>query len=75
MNYRRLEKGEIVHEGDEIDRCANPWHDDAVWEPGLRRNRRSAKPQCSQGRSDCCLPDQSARRVLDADLLLDRVVH
>jgi len=31
MQYRRLEKGEIIQEGDEVDGCANPWHDDPVW--------------------------------------------
>lgn len=30
---RRLEKDEIIQAGDEIDRCANPWHDDPKWEP------------------------------------------
>lgn len=33
IEYRRLEAGEIVQAGDEIDGCANPWHDDAKWEP------------------------------------------
>ena len=34
--YRRLEKGEIVSEGDEYDDCVNPWNpwkDDAKWAP------------------------------------------
>lgn len=29
--YRRLHKDEIIKAGDEIDRCANPWHDDPIW--------------------------------------------
>lgn len=33
MKYRRLEKDEIIRDGDEIDRCVNPWHDDPKWEP------------------------------------------
>lgn len=32
-NYRRLEEGEIIQEGDEYDNCNNPWKDDAVWIP------------------------------------------
>ena len=31
--YRRLKHGEIIHAGDEIDRCADAWRDDAKWEP------------------------------------------
>lgn len=31
--YRRLEKGEIIQEGDEIDTCRDPWRDAAKWEP------------------------------------------
>lgn len=31
--YRRLEHGEIIREGDEIDACANAWHDEAKWVP------------------------------------------
>jgi len=31
--YRRLEKGEIIQEGDEFDNCANPWHDEPKWIP------------------------------------------
>ena len=33
MTYRRLEKDEIIQEGDEIDRCTDDWRDDPVWEP------------------------------------------
>ena len=31
--YKRLEKGEIIQDGDEWDACENPWHDDAKWIP------------------------------------------
>ena len=31
--YRHLEKGEIIQEGDEIDRCSDPWRDEPIWEP------------------------------------------
>ena len=31
--YRNLEAGEIIQAGDEIDCCANPWHDCAKWKP------------------------------------------
>jgi hypothetical protein len=30
--YRRLKKGEIIREGDEIDTCNDAWRDDPVWE-------------------------------------------
>lgn len=33
VKYRRLEKGETIKIGDEIDRCVDPWRDNAVWEP------------------------------------------
>lgn len=33
VRYRRLEEGELIQEGDEIDSCVNAWHDDAVWKP------------------------------------------
>ncbi len=32
MKYRRLEKGEIIQAGDEIDRCADAWRDYPKWE-------------------------------------------
>jgi len=32
-SWRLLKKGEIIQLGDETDRCANPWKDDAKWEP------------------------------------------
>ena len=31
--YRRLNMGELIEAGDEIDACANAWHDDAKWVP------------------------------------------
>ena len=33
MQYRRLEKDEVIEPGDEIDRCRDAWRDDPVWEP------------------------------------------
>jgi hypothetical protein len=33
MEYRTLQKGEIVRDGDETDRCVDAWRDDAKWEP------------------------------------------
>jgi hypothetical protein len=33
MEYRTLQKGEIVRGGDETDRCADAWRDAAKWEP------------------------------------------
>jgi hypothetical protein len=32
MQYRRLEKGEIIQKGDQCDQCANPWKDKPKWE-------------------------------------------
>lgn len=32
MQYRRLEKDEIIKEGDQVDQCANPWKDKPKWE-------------------------------------------
>lgn len=31
--WRRLEFGEIIQAGDEIDRCSDPWRDPPKWEP------------------------------------------
>lgn len=44
MEYRRLEKGEIIQEGDEIDRCVDAWRDDPVWEPVHPANIGDAAP-------------------------------
>ena len=32
MQYRLLEKGEIIKKGDQCDQCANPWNDKPKWE-------------------------------------------
>jgi hypothetical protein len=32
-DYRILKRGEIIQEGDETDRCTDPWRDDPAWEP------------------------------------------
>jgi hypothetical protein len=29
--YRRLKRGEIIQEGDEVDSCVDAWRDEAVW--------------------------------------------
>ena len=31
--YRRLEKGEVIQAGDEIDRCSDGWRDEPNWQP------------------------------------------
>ena len=33
MKYRRLRKGEIIQEGDEVDACRNAYHDNPEWIP------------------------------------------
>ena len=45
MNYRRLEKGEIIQEGDEADGCVDPWRDDPVWEPAGNIGEPAPDPQ------------------------------
>jgi len=32
LKWRRLEFGEIIQAGDEIDRCSDPWRDPPKWE-------------------------------------------
>lgn len=34
--YRRLEKGEIIQEGDEFDNCANPYKDEPIFVTGTQ---------------------------------------
>ena len=45
--YRRLKKGEIVKEGDEVDACVDGWRDDPIWEPVKRHSigRLAPDPQ------------------------------
>lgn len=31
MKYRRLEKDEVIQEGDEVDACRDPWRDEPRW--------------------------------------------
>lgn len=31
--YRRLEKGEMIQAGDEVDNCNDDWRDEPKWEP------------------------------------------
>ena len=45
MAYRRLEKGEIIQDGDETDRCADPWRDDPVWGPAGNIGEPAPDPQ------------------------------
>lgn len=45
IRYRRLEKGEIIQCGDQIDRCANPWKDEAKWEPAGNIGEPAPDPQ------------------------------
>ena len=44
-NYRHLKKGEIIQEGDEIDRCVDAWRDDPVWEPAGNIGEPAPDPQ------------------------------
>lgn len=34
--YRSLEAGELIQEGDEIDKCRDAWRDDPKWDPATR---------------------------------------
>ena len=45
--YRRLEKDEIIKDGDEVDACADGYKDDPIWEPVKRHNigRLAPDPQ------------------------------
>ena len=45
IDYRILKKGEIIQEGDETDRCADPWRDDPVWEPAGNVGQPAPDPQ------------------------------
>lgn len=44
MQFRRLEKGETIQDGDQIDRCANPWKDDPRWEPAGNIGEQAPDP-------------------------------
>lgn len=48
--YRILKKGEIIQEGDETDRCADPWRDDPVWELAGNIGQRAPDPQYASHR-------------------------
>lgn len=43
--YRRLEKGEIIQEGDEWDACRDPWRDAADWQPATCIGDPAPDPQ------------------------------
>ena len=43
--YRRLKRGEIIQEGDEIDRCVDAWRDDPAWEPAGNIGEPAPDPQ------------------------------
>ncbi len=44
-DYRILKRGEIIQEGDETDRCTDPWRDDPVWEPARNIGQPAPDPQ------------------------------
>ena len=44
-DYRILKKGEIIQEGDETDRCVDPWRDDSVWGPTENIGQPAPDPQ------------------------------
>lgn len=44
MEYRHLQKGEIIRAGDETDRCGDPWRDPPKWEPVHPDNIGEAAP-------------------------------
>jgi len=43
--YRRLEAGEIIQEGDEVDACRDGWRDDPVWVPAKCIGERAPDPR------------------------------
>ena len=45
MDYRRLEKDEIIQEGDEIDNRVDTWLDDPLWEPAKNIGERAPDPR------------------------------
>jgi hypothetical protein len=45
MKYQILEKGEIIQAGDEVDRCVDPWRDDAKWEPAGNVGENAPDPK------------------------------
>ena len=59
IRYRRLEAGEIIKGGDEVDVCRDGWRDPPKWEP--------VKHRIGQPAPDPSLPAHSVfRRKLDA---------
>lgn len=44
MQYKRLEKGEIIQAGDETDDCADPWRDQPKWKQVNQGNIGDAAP-------------------------------
>lgn len=45
VKWRSLKNGEIIREGDYVDRCRNPWKDDAKWEPTNCVGQKAPDPQ------------------------------
>ena len=43
--YRRLEKDEIIQEGDEVDSCADAWRNVPVWGPAGNIGEPAPDPQ------------------------------
>lgn len=42
--YRILQKGEVIQEGDEVDDCRDSWRDEPVWKPATRIGRPAPDP-------------------------------
>ena len=45
VEYRRLSKGEIIQDGDEVDASPDGWHDDPVWKPAKSVGDPAPDPQ------------------------------
>ncbi len=43
-HYRILDKGDIIQAGDEVDGCADPWHDEPHWVPASRIGEPAPDP-------------------------------
>lgn len=45
VEYRRLQKDEIIQEDDEVDGCGDGWRDDPVWEKTTCVGERAPDPR------------------------------
>ena len=43
--YRRLNKGEIIQAGDEVDACNDGWRDEPDWQPAKCIGQPAPDPQ------------------------------